>query len=64
MKLNIESDGKIIKKVNIELSPLEFMMFRKVLNLAAVHTNLNEIDGLMASQMYQEIEEALKERQK
>lgn len=64
MKVEIKADGKIIKNVNCELSPIEFMLLRKILNLASVHTNLNEIDGRLASKMYREIEEYIRERQK
>ena len=63
MKLNLESRNNIIKKVNVEMSPTEFMLFRHILNLACVHTELNEMDGRLASKMYNEIEDYLKEKQ-
>lgn len=61
MKLNLESQGNIIKKVNVEMNPTEFMLFRHILNLAAIHTELHEMDGRLASEMYHEIEDYLKE---
>lgn len=61
MKLNLESGNNIIKKVDVELTPTEFMLFRHVLNLAAIHTELHEMDGRLASEMYHEIEDYLKE---
>lgn len=62
MKLNLDVQNNTVKKVDIEMTPVEFMLFRQILNLAAIHTNLNELDGLMASRMYNEIEEYLKEK--
>lgn len=64
MKLNIEVEKNIVKGVTADLTPTEFMLLRHILNLACVHTELNEIDGRLASQMYREIEEYLKEKQK
>ena len=64
MKLNLDVQNNIVKKVDVEMSPVEFMLFRQILNLAAIHTNLNEMDGLLASKMYNEIEESLKEKRK
>ena len=61
MKLNLESQGNIIKKVNVEMNPTEFMLFRHILNLGAIHTELHEMDGRLASEMYHEIEDYLKE---
>ena len=61
MKINIDSEKNIIKKVYVEMNPTEFMLFRHILNLGAIHTELHEMDGRLASEMYHEIEDYLKE---
>ena len=61
MKLNIESENNLIKKVDVEMNPVEFMLFRHILNLGAIHTELHEVDGRLASKMFNEIEEYLRE---
>lgn len=61
MKLDIEHNGKVIKSVNVEMTPTEFMIFRQILNLTAVHTELHEVDSLIAGRMYKDIDEYLKE---
>lgn len=64
MKIDMDVEKNIVKNVIVEMSPVEFMLFRQILNLSAVHTQLHEMDGLLASKMYKEIEEYLKEKQK
>lgn len=61
MKLNLESQVNIIKKVNVEMNPTEFMLFRHILNLAAIHSELHEVDSRLANKMFKELEEQLKE---
>lgn len=61
MKLNIDSQNNIIKKVNLEMSPTEFMLFRHILNLGAIHKELHEVDGRLANKMFNDIEDYLKE---
>lgn len=61
MKLNIEAEKNTIKKVDIEMNPVEFMLLRHMLNLGAIHTELHEVDSRLANQMFHEIEEYLKE---
>lgn len=61
MKINIEHENNLIKKADVELSPVEFMLFRHILNLAAIHTELHEVDSRLAIQMYRELEEQLNE---
>ena len=60
MNLKIETTGNIIHKVNVEMTAIEFMIFRHMLNLTAVHTELNETDSKVAGRMYKEIEDYLK----
>lgn len=55
MKLNIEAEKNTIKKVNIEMNPVEFMLLRHMLNLGAIHTELHEVDSRLANQMFHEI---------
>lgn len=61
MKLQIESEGNILKDVNVEFSPTEFMLFRHILNLAAIHSELHEVDSRLANKMFKELEEQIKE---
>ena len=61
MNIKIDAENNIIKKVNVELSPGEFMLFRHMLNLGSMHTELHEVDSRLANQMFHEIEEYLKE---
>ena len=64
MKIDLVSENNIIKKVTVDFSPIEFMLFRHILNLAAIHTELHEIDSRVAIRMHKEIDEYLKEKQK
>lgn len=59
MNITIDSDKNIIKKVNIELTPVEFMLIRQTLNLRSINTELNEKDRLMAERMYRQIDISL-----
>ena len=59
MDINIDSDKNIIKKVNIELTPVEFMLIRQTLNLRSINTELNETDRLLAERMYRQIDISL-----
>ena len=61
MNIKIDAENNTIKKVNIEMNPVEFMLFRHMLNLGAVHTELHEVDSRLANQMFHEIEEYIKE---
>ena len=61
MKLKIDSQNNVIKKVDIEMAPMEFMLFRHMLNLGSIHTELHEVDSRLANKMFHEIEEYLNE---
>lgn len=64
MKVDLEVENNIVKKALVEMTPVEFMLFRHVLNLGAIHTELCEMDGRLANEMYKTIEEYLKEKRK
>lgn len=64
MNIKIDSSHNIVNKVSLDLNPTEFMLVRHILNLTCVHTELHEVDSRLASKMYREIEEYIKEKQK
>ena len=64
MKINIETENKNIKSVNLNLNPLEFALMRKIFNLTCVYTELNETDGRTAAEIYKTLDGELKKRQR
>lgn len=64
MKIDIETENKNIKSVNLNLNPLEFALMRKIFNLTCVYTELNETDGQTAAEIYKTLDGELKKRQR
>ena len=64
MKIDIETENKNIKSVNLNLNPLEFALMRKIFNLTCVYAELNETDGRTAAEIYKTLDGELKKRQR
>ena len=64
MTIKINSEDGYIKSIDVNCSPVEFMIIRQILNLKAIDDVLNEVDVKTAEKMYKEIDKQLKEMQK
>ena len=64
MTIRINSEDGYIKSVDVNCSPVEFMIIKQILNLKAIDDVLNEVDVKTAEKMYKEIDKQLKEMQK
>ena len=64
MIIRINSEDGYIKSIDVNCSPVEFMIIRQILNLKAIDDVLNEVDVKTAEKMYKEIDKQLKEMQK
>ena len=64
MTIRINSEDGYIKSIDVNCSPVEFMIIRQILNLKAIEDVLNEVDVKTAEKMYKEIDKQLKEMQK
>ena len=64
MTIRINSKDGYIKSIDVNCSPVEFMIIRQILNLKAIDDVLNEVDVKTAEKMYKEIDKQLKEMQK
>ena len=64
MTIRINSEDGYIKSIDVNCSPVEFMIIRQILNLKAIDDVLNEVDIKTAEKMYKEIDKQLKEMQK
>ena len=64
MTIRINSEDGYIKSIDVNCSPVEFMIIRQILNLKAIDDVLNEVDVKTAEKMYKEIDKQLKEIQK
>ena len=64
MTIRINSEDGYIKSIDVNCSPVEFMIIRQILNLKAIDDVLNEVDVKTAERMYKEIDKQLKEMQK
>ena len=64
MIIRINSEDGYIKSIDVNCSPVEFMIIRQILNLKAIDDVLNEVDIKTAEKMYKEIDKQLKEMQK
>lgn len=64
MTIRINSEDGYIKSIDVNCSPVEFMIIRQILNLKAIDDVLNEVDVKTAEKMYKEIDKQLKEMQK
>lgn len=64
MTIRINSEDGYIKSIDVNCSPVEFMVIRQILNLKAIDDVLNEVDVKTAEKMYKEIDKQLKEMQK
>jgi len=64
MIIRINSEDGYIKSIDVNCSPVEFMIIKQILNLKAIDDVLNEVDVKTAEKMYKEIDKQLKEMQK
>jgi len=64
MTIRINSEDGYIKSIDVNCSPVEFMIIKQILNLKAIDDVLNEVDVKTAEKMYKEIDKQLKEMQK
>lgn len=64
MTININSLDGYVKNIDINCSPVEFMIIKQILNLKAIEDVLNEVDVKTAEKMHKEIDKQLKEMQK
>ena len=64
MIIKINSQDGYVKNIDINCSPVEFMIIKQILNLKAIEDVLNEVDVKTAEKMYKEIDKQLKEMQK
>ena len=64
MTIRINSEDGYIKSIDVNCSPVEFMIIKQILNLKAIDDVLNEVDVKTAEKMYKEIDKQLKEIQK
>lgn len=62
MIIKINSEDGYVKNIDINCSPVEFMIIKQILNLKAIEDVLNEVDVKIAEKMYKEIDKQIKER--
>lgn len=64
MTIKTNSQDGYVKNIDINCSPVEFMIIKQILNLKAIEDVLNEVDVKTAERMYKEINNQIKEMQK
>lgn len=64
MTIRINSEDGYIKSIDVNCSPVEFMIIKQILNLKAIDDVLNEVDVKTAEKMYKEMDKQIKEMQK
>lgn len=64
MNFKINSEDGYVKSIDINCSPVEFMIIKQILNLKAIEDVLNEVDVKIAERMYKEMDKQIKEIQK
>ena len=59
MTTNLNTENGNIKNINIELTPLEFLTLKQILNLNCVYAELTETDRQTAEQIFKSFKEIL-----